>query len=183
MTKQHRYRLIYLTGFMASGKSTIGPILANCLGFNHIDLDHEIEKAEGKRIRELFLEKGETAFRTIEHLKLKEVSGYDKYVISLGGGTALPEENFQLIKSTGYLIYLKTDAQHLFRRLKNKRDRPVLQTPEGESLSDQELKSRIETLLVTRESVYGKADLVIHTDTKPVGYTVDEIVKFMQKLV
>jgi shikimate kinase len=183
MTRQHNNRLIFLTGFMASGKSTIGPILANCLGFSHVDLDHEIESAEGATIRQLFIEKGEIAFRAIENAKLKEVSGYDGYVVSLGGGTALQEENFRLIQSTGFLIYLKTDSEHLFRRLKNKRDRPMLQTVEGESLSDHELRLRIESLLAAREAIYGKADLIVHTDNKPVGRTVDEIVKLMQKFL
>lgn len=183
MTKQHKSRLIYLTGFMASGKSTIGPILANCLGFSHIDLDHEIEKAQGRTIRQLFIEKGEVVFRAIENAKLKEISCYDGYVISLGGGTALHEENFRLIQSTGFLIYLKTDSEHLFRRLKNKRDRPMLQTSEGDSLSDHELRLRIDSLLAARETIYGKADLTIHTDNKPVGRTVDEIVKLLQKIV
>jgi shikimate kinase len=183
MHKPHKYRLVFLTGFMASGKSTIGPILANCLGFNHVDLDLEIEKAEGKKIRQLFIEKGETEFRKIEYTKLKDVSEYKNYVVSLGGGTVLSEGNLLLIKSTGLLIYLKTGPQQLFRRLKHKRDRPVLQTPEGESLSDQELRLRIETLLDSREKSYGKADLVIQTDKKPVGRTVDDIVKLLQKLL
>ncbi|MFI5252334.1 MAG: shikimate kinase [Bacteroidota bacterium] len=180
---KHKHRLIYLTGFMASGKSTIGPILANCLGFNHIDLDAELVKISGKTIRAYFIENGETAFRELEFKKLKEISAWDGYVVSLGGGTILWGENIQLIKSTGFLIYLKSNPQQLFRRLRHKNDRPTLQTASGESLSDEELLSRIETLLDKRESCYAQADLVVPTDLKPVGRTVDQIVKMLKNVL
>jgi len=183
MNKSHKYRLIYLTGFMASGKSTIAPILANCLGYGYYDLDAEIEKSAGKNIRAIFNEAGEPAFRGMEHAKLVEISKYTDAVISLGGGTVLQDANLELITSTGLLIYLKADPAQLFRRLKHKKDRPILQAENGESLSDQELRNRIETLLDKRESCYAKADLVIQTDNKPVGKTVDEIVKQLQKII
>ncbi len=88
---------IYLTGFMTSGKSTLGRILANVLGWNFYDLDKEIELDESKRVTEIFELKGEPYFREIESQKLKKLSLEKKVIISLGGGTIVNEENVNFI--------------------------------------------------------------------------------------
>src|SRR4051794_8767336 len=122
----HRNRLIYLTGFMASGKSTIGPILANTLGYNAIDLDRAIEAKAGKTIAQMFHDDGEASFRSVERETLTELSTLQDYVVSLGGGTILQEENLRILTTTGIVVYLKVDVEQLFKRLRHKTDRPVL---------------------------------------------------------
>jgi shikimate kinase len=169
----------YLTGFMASGKSTIGPILANTLGWDHFDLDREIEKAEGKKIKEIFKSKGEQYFRKIETNLLKKLSGLEKVIISLGGGTIADPENFKIIKSTGYLIYLKSSPEIAFKRLQFKRDRPNILLDEDKDPTREEIMERIKSLFNNRKKYYEQADYILDTDKEPVGKSVDKISKFI----
>jgi len=171
----HRH-LIYLTGFMGSGKSTIAPILANTLGYRHIDIDKEIEKITGKKVSEIFSDFGEPYFRKAEYSILQEASTQTGCVVSLGGGTIAGDANLHLVKSTGILIYLKIEPEQIFKRMKYKTDRPLLRSPDGTTVSDQELHQRIQMLLQMREPFYAKADITITTDNRRVGITVDEIV-------
>jgi len=106
--KSHQKKsLIYLAGFMGSGKSTIGPILANTLGFDFVDLDRFVEQKAAKRIKEIFTTDGEQAFRALEQASLVEVSGRTQCVVSLGGGIIANEENFRLIRDSGVIVYLQ----------------------------------------------------------------------------
>src|SRR5437016_3591357 len=105
--------LVYLTGFMGSGKSTIGPILANSLGYAHIDIDEEIEKVASRKVAEIFRDGGEEEFREIEHRVLVQASKGSHSIISLGGGTIARMPNLTIAKSTGVLIYLKTDVDSI----------------------------------------------------------------------
>ncbi|HEY7752125.1 MAG TPA: shikimate kinase [Ignavibacteriaceae bacterium] len=164
---------------MASGKSTIGPILANTLGWDHFDLDREIEKAEGKKIKEIFKSKGEQYFRKIETNLLKKLSGLEKVIISLGGGTIADPENFKIIKSTGYLIYLKSSPEIAFKRLQFKRDRPNILLDEAKDPTREEIMERIKTLFNNRKKYYEQADYILDTDKEPVGKSVDKISKFI----
>ena len=109
-------RIYYLTGFMAAGKSTIGPILANTLGWNFYDLDKEIEKQVGMKVVEIFREKGEEYFRNAETEILKKLSTEDEAIISLGGGAIASNDNFKIIKSTGKIIYLKFSPEMAYKR-------------------------------------------------------------------
>jgi shikimate kinase len=178
--QESRRDLVYLTGFMASGKSTIGPILANTLGFDFVDIDAEIVRSTGKRIPDLFAEQGEEGFRSIERAILTAASTRHECVVSLGGGTLASAGNLELIKSTGLLIYLKSDPAQIFRRVRFKSDRPLLLSREGTSLNDDELRERIAFILASREPYYRQADITIRTDEHRVGITVDEIVKMLK---
>ena len=175
--------LIYLTGFMGSGKSTIAPILANTLGYSIIDLDSEIEKSVGKKISGIFDEKGETYFRDVERSLLINASLQHGCVVSLGGGTISNDENLRVVKSSGILVYLKTDLEHIVRRLRHKDDRPLLKSDEGSRLSESELRSRVKHLLTIREPYYNQADVTINTDNQRVGSTVDEVVRSIRQLI
>lgn len=180
---QQRNRLIYLAGFMGSGKSTIGPILANALGFDFADIDRLIEEKAGISIREIFAQRGEQAFRVLEREVLMEMSGQTDRVIALGGGTIANEENFRLIRENGILVYLQLPPEDLVRRVKHKSDRPLLNDEEGNKLSEDILKQRIEHLLQHRKQFYERADVVIATEKQRVGVTVDEIVRRLRKLI
>jgi shikimate kinase len=117
--------IYYLTGFMAAGKSTVGPILANTLGWEFYDLDKEVEIKAGMKIVELFKHKGEEYFRKMETKILNELSLKDKVIISLGGGAIASKENFKIIKSSGKIIYLKSSPEIAYKRLRFKVDRPA----------------------------------------------------------
>ena len=172
--RNHR---IYLTGFMGSGKSTIGPILANTIGYDFIDVDKAIESQTGQTVKELFQTKGEEYFRMLERDLLQKVLASDPLVISLGGGTIADPVNFPVIRGSGVLVYLKTDPEQLLKRLHHKTDRPVLVDIAGDRLGEDALRLRIQELYSYREQFYKEADIVIPTDDQKVGITVDHIVK------
>lgn len=166
---------IYLTGFMTSGKSTIGPILANVLGLNFYDLDKEIEEEEKATVVEIFEKKGEAYFRSLEQKILKQIIKQDGFVVSLGGGTITNKENLKLMKETGKIIYLKVTPSNLYKRLRNKIDRPLFRDLVLGDNPEEDFIDRIKELLEKRKSYYEKADLVINTDSTPIGITVDKI--------
>jgi shikimate kinase len=185
MSEQPRPKknLIYLAGFMGSGKSTIGPILANTLGFDFVDVDRFVEKKAEKRIIDIFSTEGEQAFRVLERSTLQEVSTLDHCVVSLGGGTIAYEENFQLIRQSGIIVYLQLAPEEIHQRVHHRTDRPLLTDPSGGKLPEEAMQQRIQELLNQREEFYARADLIIRTDKKKVGTTVDEIVRRLRGLI
>jgi shikimate kinase len=173
--------LVFLTGFMASGKSTIGPILANTLGWDFCDLDRLIENRAGKSIKIIFKENGEKYFRELETKTLQEVLHFKNYIIALGGGTIADQINFEMIKSSGLLIYLESSPEEVYKRLKYKRDRPAfLFDGEGEPTKSEFLQ-RINELLESRKKYYDQANVKINTDELRVGRTVDKLASIIIK--
>ena len=180
---QHKKSLIYLAGFMGSGKSTIGPILANTLGFEFVDIDKIVEKKAAKRIIDIFAVDGEQVFRSFEHASLLEIAARAHSVVSLGGGTIADEENFRLIHRSGIIVYLKLSPEEILHRVHHRTDRPLLTGASGERLPVEEIEKRVQDLLTRREQFYARADVVIQTDRERVGTTVDEIVRRLRGLV
>ncbi len=174
-------QIIYLTGFMGAGKSTIGPILANTLGWDFYDLDKVIENKYGQKIRDIFEQSGEDFFRRIETEELTTLSKRRRIVVSLGGGTIANENNFLILKNTGRIIYLKASPEIVSARLLHKRDRPSLKVNEREDFSREEFLSRIKSLYDARKEYYEQADLIIDTDKSSVGRTVDKIADIIRK--
>ena len=178
-----RKERIYLTGFMGSGKSTIGPILANTIGYDFMDIDRTIELTVGKSVSEIFREDGEKHFRSLERALIAQVCMKPRTVISLGGGTLADPESFRNISSTGIVVYLKVTPDQVFKRLHHRNDRPILADVKGDRLSDEELRARIQSLYLAREPFYNRADITILTDEKKVGITVDQIVKILSSYI
>lgn len=174
--------IIYLNGFMASGKSTIGPILANTLGWEFYDLDRVIEEEMGKKIVDIFKDEGEKFFRDKETETLRRLSQMHEVVISLGGGTSVHNNNLDIIKKTGKIVYLKASPEALYKRLRYKRDRPMFNN-EAEQDSKEKFKAKITNLLDQRSPFYENADLIIDTDDYPLGLTVDKIAKILLKKI
>jgi shikimate kinase len=174
-------KIIYLAGFMGAGKSTVGPILANTLGWDFYDLDKVIEKKAGKKIKEIFEKHGEAYFRTLESETLKELSLGENLVISLGGGTMANESNLRLLKETGKIIYLKVSPESLYQRLRFKRDRPALTGSLPDDPSKKDLMNKINNLMDTRKIFYEKADITIEADHSSIGKTVDIIANLITK--
>ena len=177
-------RIIFLVGFMGSGKSTIGPILANTIGYNFVDLDIAIEHREAKKINEIFSENGEQYFRSIERTLLEEIAASaDKTIISLGGGTLANEEILAYVKSTGIVVYLKVNEDQIYKRLHAKGDRPMLRDENGNLLNGEPLMVKIRTLLERRSPYYERADIIMHTDDKKIGMTIDDLTKQLRGLI
>lgn len=168
---------------MTSGKSTIGPILANVLGLKFYDLDKLIEDREGNTIVDIFEQKGETYFREVEGKILSGLTKEINIVVSLGGGTITNSENYDLMKRSGKIIYLKASPQNLYMRLKNKIDRPLFRDLVLGENPEEDFVNRIKEMLDKRNSYYEKADLIINTDNNPIGITVDKIAKQVLRLI
>lgn len=151
--------LIFLCGFMGCGKTTQGKKLAKTLAYTFIDLDKYIEEKYHKSVTEIFSSEGEIEFRTKETLCLQEViNNNTRSVISLGGGTPCFNDNLNLIKQSGVLVYIKMDAKSLYKRLKQaSHQRPLLKNK-----TDNELLDYIESLLSQREAFYSQAHIVIN---------------------
>jgi shikimate kinase len=132
MTPEIRTRkLVCLTGFMGSGKSTIGRLLASQLGWQNVDLDKLIVDATGLTIPEIFARMGEPEFRRIEHEQLARIvaefaeTGKPR-IVSLGGGTIMQPQNLALLREHGaVLIWLQCPIEELLRRCAQITDRPL----------------------------------------------------------
>lgn len=168
---------IYLTGFMTSGKSTIGPILANVLGYDFYDLDREIENIEKLTVVEIFEKHGEQYFREAESKILNELVKKDNLVISLGGGTIVNKNNFDMMKRTGKIIYLKVSPETLYKRLRHKTDRPIFKDLVLNNKNEKEFMKRISELMEKRKHFYELSDIIIDTEVTPLGKTIDRIAK------
>ncbi len=167
--------IVYLTGFMGSGKSTIGPILANVMGWAYYDLDELIEQDSKLSIHEIFENHGEAYFRKKETEILFSAVKDHKIIISLGGGTILNEENFNFLKRTGIIVYLKSTPESIYNRLRKKTNRPLIKDLVLSNASKKEFVEKITELLQQREKIYEKADLICSTDNVRLGITVDDI--------
>ncbi|MCX7876690.1 MAG: shikimate kinase [Melioribacteraceae bacterium] len=168
---------IFLTGFMTSGKSTIGPILANVLGYDFYDLDREIEQNEKLTVVEIFEKFGEQYFREAESKILNELVKKDNLVISLGGGTIVNQNNYEMMKRSGKIIYLKVSPSTLYKRLKHKTDRPIFKDLVLNNKNETEFIKRITELMEKRKHYYEMADIIIDTELSPLGKTIDKIAK------
>jgi shikimate kinase len=158
---------IYLVGFMASGKSVTGRLLAERLALEFVEMDEAIEKAQGKEIAAIFAQEGEGYFRQLENDLLKELAGKTGLVVSCGGGLICNQENLKILKSTGLVISLMAKPSTIYERTKKDTKRPLLNV-------DNPL-AEIETLLMARMVYYKKADKVIATDRISPEQVVDEI--------
>ncbi len=129
---RQRKKLIYILGFMGCGKSTVGGLLAQELGWPFIDLDTTIEAGQGASVREIFDRAGEAFFRSIERAALVEVSKVEPVVVALGGGTFVQQPNIDFIRENGgTTVWLDCPVQELVRRCEGKNDRPLFRDPQS----------------------------------------------------
>lgn len=173
---------IYLTGFMGSGKSTLGPIVANVLGYTFQDLDAAIVERAGKPISAIFAEEGEAAFRALEATLLRETERDKEAVIALGGGALTFEENLRWALNHGVVVYLKVPLEELIERLIHGRSvRPLLLDAKGEVLPYDLLFEKINAMMERREPYYQRAHIVLEMDEHRVGSAVDEVIKALRQ--
>lgn len=130
---KHGKQNIVLCGFMGSGKTTIGRKLARLTGLQFIDADQYLEEREGKKIPDIFAERGEAYFRDRESAYIRELSQRSGIVLSLGGGAVLREENVHAVKQTGLLIHLDTPFYRIVKNLSHSVSRPLLNKPDKQA--------------------------------------------------
>ena len=166
---------IFLVGYMASGKTTIGKALAEKMNFRFIDLDQYIENKEAMSVPEIFRLKGEIYFRKIETLCLIElIDSNEKSIISLGGGTPCYGNNLELLLNAenSLTIYLKASIKELVKRLnKNKLNRPLIAHLDTEEA----LTEFIGKHLFERSNYYSQSKLIVNIDDKNVNQIVEDI--------
>lgn len=148
---------IYLVGFMGAGKSTVGRLLADELGWTFSDLDEEIEAAQGTTIADIFDQRGEEAFRALEHEAIKrhvdQIQRGKPTVIALGGGAFAHPANQALLSSCGVPIWLDCPFERVQSRLNGSSHRPLARDA-----------AQFEQLYNTRRAEYAKADYCVEID-------------------
>lgn len=172
---------IYLTGFMGCGKSTIGPIVANVLGYDFVDLDALIVARAGKPIPAIFANEGEPAFRAFEAAALRATGTRDQVVVALGGGALTVEHNLRWALAHGTVVYLRVSVNSLLPRLlKGRTVRPLILDETGEVLDEADLRDTIETMIQRRAPFYERASVIVDADNQRVGITVDAVVQALR---
>lgn len=162
---------IYLVGFMGTGKTSVGRLLAKEKGWNFIDLDELIELKQQRRIVDIFAKEGEPYFRKIEKKLLKQVSTQKKFVVACGGGVVLDKDNIKVMKKTGALICLCANCEEILKRVSSSTHRPILNVAKP--------RERIELLLKMRAPYYMQADKMIDTS----GLSVKQVVAKISKIL
>lgn len=157
---------IVLIGFMGTGKSAVGRVLARRLGWSHLDTDAEIERAAGRTIPEIFTKEGEAAFRAREFALLSSLTppsltgkGAGSLILSTGGGTPLQPENAALLKQIGTVVWLQVTPHAILARVQRSlHERPLLAGHRDDPLG------RIQSLLADRVPRYAAlADYALDT--------------------
>lgn len=160
---------IILVGMMGAGKTTIGKALANSLGKEFIDSDHEIQDRTGVKIPVIFEIEGEAGFRKRESEVLAELVKKSNMVLATGGGAVLSRENRQILRRGGIVIYLRASVNDLYRRTRYDKNRPLLQT--------QNLFARLNELYVQRDVLYREAaHVIIDSGKQGVRFLVQKLI-------
>ena len=158
---------IYLIGMMGAGKTTVGEVLSEHLGYDFIDLDKQIESTENNTIQQIFSLQGEDYFRDRETLALESTALKENIIISTGGGIIKRKENLKFLNQHT-CVYLKGSIDTLEGRLRADKTRPLLQ--------GQNLYKTIENLLAEREFWYQEiSNIIINIDDKKVEEVVQEV--------
>jgi shikimate kinase len=167
-------RPLVLTGFMGSGKSSVGRVLSARLGCPFVDLDAEIVTAAGRSINDIFAQDGEQAFRNIESTCLKRVLGDGRTVIATGGGVVMAGDNRSCMRSRGVVVNLVVSLPQVLERLHGAADRPLF--------AGSNAPNSVKLLMDAREQFYADADIRIDTDGKSVEDVAAEILRFVEAL-
>ena len=163
---------IVLVGFMGTGKSTVGRVIAQKLGFHFIDTDDVIEQTSKAKISDIFAEHGEVYFRDLESQAVKSVALMKNQVVATGGGVVLRSSNIDLLRTGGPIFCLNATPKAIWDRVRSSRSRPLLRGPDP-------LK-KIETLLDKRAPYYALADHQIETTGVSVDRVANEIISYIE---
>ncbi len=146
---------IVLCGFMGTGKSAIGRLIASRLGMRFVDMDDLIVQREHRPISDIFRDSGEPYFRKLERNLVRELAGQSCLVISTGGGVVLNPDNISDFTKTGMVVCLTAEPEAIFERIKNDSTRPLLAVADP--------LARIRELLAIRKPYYDA--IAIRVDT------------------
>ncbi len=174
MNKHSLSTNLVLVGFMGSGKSSVGRLLATYLGFRFVDTDALVVKAAGQPISEIFAQHGEATFRDAESVVLRSLAGKSQMVVATGGGIVEREENHPLLREIGFVVGLSAEEEVIFERVSRNNKRPLLQTPNP--------RKTISQLLAKRAPLYqAVAQWTIDSTTKTHAEVANEIIAEAQR--
>ena len=161
---------LYLVGFMASGKTTVGRALADHIGWPFADMDAEIEAREGQTIAQIFQERGEPAFRDIEaqvlRTHVRSIEAGQPCVLALGGGAFVQPANRELLENNGVSLWIDCPLEMIQRRLNGDTSRPLASQANG-----------LGRLYEDRKPQYSRADYRVEVDTEDVTELIHRILK------
>lgn len=165
-------RAAVLAGFMGTGKTVVGRLLADRLRLTHLETDDLIEQAQGRSIPDIFAQEGEVAFRDYEAEAIRHAAARDGVVISTGGGALLREENRRVLAEAGPIFCLRASAATIYERTRRSNYRPLLQKPDPQA--------EIERLLAARAAAYAQADYAVDTDGLTEAQVAEAIVRLLR---
>jgi len=157
-----------LIGFMGTGKSSVGRLVADAMHFTFLDTDDVIKGRAGKSIADIFEQNGEAAFREFERRLVEELTRRKNTVISTGGGLPANESNFASLKTHALLICLWASPEKIWERVRGQSHRPLLK--EADPLE------KIRELLTERERYYRQADVLVNTDMRSVREVAAQVI-------
>lgn len=168
MTAARNIQNIALIGFMGTGKSTVGRLSAEQLGFEFLDTDVLIEQRSGRKITEIFAQNGETAFRELEAQLVAELATHTRSIISTGGGLPTNPANLESLKAHALVVCLWASPERIYERVREHSHRPLLNEPDP--------LGKIRTLLTAREKFYKQADVLINSDLRSAREVTQQVV-------
>jgi shikimate kinase len=157
-----------LIGFMGTGKTSAGRLVAEQLHFDFLDTDELIQTRTGRSIPDIFSKNGELAFRALERDVVADLAGRTKTVISTGGGLPANPENLAALKTHALVVCLWASPERIWERVRNQSHRPLLQDPDPQR--------KIRELLELRAPFYRQADVLINTDLRSAREVAQQIV-------
>jgi len=160
---------LYLVGFMGTGKTTIGRAVAQRLGFQLLDSDHEIERQQSKPVARIFAEDGEPAFRALERGFVAGGHPATGQVVACGGGLVVQPGILELLKTKGIVMCLHASLETILKRTGGHRHRPLLNVENPEE--------RIRLLYAERDPIYRQAGTVILTDSRPLSDIISHVLR------
>jgi len=163
---------LYLTGFMGTGKTSIGRELAKALRYRFVDSDRWIEKESGMKIPEIFASKGEDWFRTQERRFVDDGHPPEGCVVACGGGLITVEETRRVLEAKGILVALFASPETVLLRTSRNRNRPLLHSEDPEQ--------RIRELMAARDPIYRSVRFAVSTDGRSFGDVRDAILRIYQ---
>lgn len=158
MTGSRHIRNIALIGFMGTGKSSVGRLIAGQLHYGFLDTDELIESRTGKSVSAIFAEEGEPAFRKLERDVVAELASRDRSVISTGGGLGADQQNLASLKEHALVVCLWASPEKIWERVHSQTHRPLLREPDP--------LAKIRQLLIAREHSYKQADVLLNTEVR-----------------
>jgi shikimate kinase len=163
---------IALIGFMGTGKSSVGQLVAGQMHFTFLDTDQLIEARAGKTISDIFAQEGEEAFRELERNMVQELAEQKKVVIATGGGLPVHKANLASLGAHALVVCLWASPETIWERIRHQTHRPLLKDPDP--------LATIRSLLSARSSCYHQADVLLNTEMRSVKDVAQQVIHQFQ---